>query len=207
MVEKLDKISEGVCDGSTSGAKSFKEIVKAHAKHTTAGNQKDIWHRQVKVIKKWNKMIQQKGWEELKAKLPATKLYRWYYTCANTCGGDGEVFQANWLGAAQHYRVKRDLSDSSASLLYHFLILFATDINAYVHCRSTALVESFHSLSNKYVPKRIHYNYKRYCARKSLAVLDWNENVGVKHKRGKRTHKFRSEIVNTYINCCNEKVV
>jgi hypothetical protein len=41
MVESLEKISDGVCDGSASGTKSFKEIVQTHVKHKTAGCQKD----------------------------------------------------------------------------------------------------------------------------------------------------------------------
>jgi hypothetical protein len=54
MATKLDKISVGVCDGSASGAKSFKDIVQVTTKHTTAINQKDVWHKEVKILKKWN---------------------------------------------------------------------------------------------------------------------------------------------------------
>jgi hypothetical protein len=136
-------------------------------------------------------------------------LYKWYYTCALDCGGDPEVFQANWLGATQHYREKLALSDGSAVLLNEFLVLFASDINTYTRCRSTALVEGLHSLSNKYVAKRVHYGFKRYCARKGLAVLDWNENVHNKgrsngRKRIQRTHNFRKTIIEIYIEQCKQ---
>jgi hypothetical protein len=123
MVERLVKISEGVCDGSSSGAKSFREIVQVSEKHQTASNQKDIWHRQTKVLKKWSKWITKPEAAELKEKLKGRKLYKWYYTCALDCGGDPEVFQANWLGATQHYREKLALSDIPICYKYLFCCL------------------------------------------------------------------------------------
>lgn len=149
----LDKICEGVCDGSVSGAKSFKEIVQADPKHATAGSQKDIWHKTVTIKKKYNLLTQKKGQEELKSKLPARKFERWFSSCAHDCGGDAVVFQSNWLGAADHYRGTLQLSDHAYFELYQFLHGFASDIEYYVRCRSTARVESLHNLSIKYASK------------------------------------------------------
>jgi hypothetical protein len=128
------------------------------------------------------------------------------------------VFQANWLGAANHYRKELPLTTAATSVLYHFLLASATDIPYYTRCRSTALVEALHGLSNKYAPKRIHYGIKRFSARKGLAVLDWNENMGnmkdttikasshISHKPKKRrhlyrkrTHRFRGVIRDRYL--------
>jgi hypothetical protein len=111
--------------------------------------------------------VQKPGAEQLKEKLPGRKLYKWYYSYAEGCGGDGEVFQENWLGAVAHYKTKLELTVPSAVLLHQFLILFAEDINSYVFCHSTALVERLHNLSNKYISKQLHYGFKRYCACKS----------------------------------------
>ena len=218
---KLDKISDGVCDGSSSGAKSFREIVQASDKHKTAGVQKDVWHKEVIIMKKWGKLMKGKeqGIEELREKLPAVKLRRWFYTCATDCGEDGNVFQANWLGAANHYRTELQLSIAATSILYNFLLSSATDLPHYTRCRSTALVESLHGLSNKYTPKRLHYGIERFSARKGLAVLDWNENMSneqnrtnkpsshIKHNAKKRrhvyrkrTHRFRNVIRDKYLN-------
>ena len=210
MVKKLDKIVEGVCDGSASGAKSFREIVQTTTKHSTSQNQKDVWHKEVKIVKKWNNILKKKNAEELKKELPAEKLRCWFYICSSTCSGDVEVFHTNWLGAAQHWRNSKGLSDESCAILFHFLVSIVLDVSCYVQCISTALVESLHNLSNKYVPKRIHYDYKRYCAKKGLAVLDWNENMSRPRKmiRGKlkrlcrRTHEFCASINNKFIESC-----
>ncbi len=103
MVEQLDKISDGVCDGSSSTAKSFRDIVQTHSKHTTVGLQKDIWHKESNIVKKWNEFIKSKTAEELKGKLTALRLKRWFYTCAKNCGGSGATLQNRWLGAATHW--------------------------------------------------------------------------------------------------------
>ncbi len=105
------------------------------------------------IKKKWNKLVQKKEKGELKAKIPARKLERWFNSCAHDCGGDAAVFQSNWLGAAQHYQIKYGLSEHAHTQLYTFLHKFASDIVPYVRYRSTARVESLHNLSIKYVAK------------------------------------------------------
>ena len=82
------------------------------------------------------------------------------------------MFQANWLGAIDHYKAKLSLSDTSAKLLYEFLLCFADDVNSYIRCHSTAFVERLHNLVNKYVSKQVHYGFKCYYAHKALVVLD-----------------------------------
>jgi hypothetical protein len=63
-------------------------------------------------------LLKKKDAEELREKLPGEKLRTWFYTCANTCGGDVEVFHANWLGAARHYRESLTLTDESTGILF-----------------------------------------------------------------------------------------
>jgi hypothetical protein len=141
----------------------------------------------------------------LKSKLPARKLERWFYTCAKSCEGKAKTFQDAWLGAADHYKTKLELSEHAHLQLYQFLHGFASDTEFYVRCRSTARVESIHNLSIKYVSKRVHYGYKRYGARKALAVFNWNENIvrDMKWKR-RRTHLFRNTIVQKYLTRCRK---
>jgi hypothetical protein len=45
----------------------------------------------------------------------------------------------------------------------------------YIRARENYLSETFHSLINKYVSKRIHWRKSHY-ARLACAALDWNEN-------------------------------
>ena len=41
-------------------------------------------------------------------------------------------------------------------------------------------LEVYHSLHNKYCPKRLHFSYEDMIARSELAVLDFNAGVGLK---------------------------
>lgn len=201
MQTELTQIADGVCDGSSSGAKSFHTIVQNSAKHSKATLQKDIWHKEVKILKAWTALMKNKKAAELKSKLSPQKLRWWFHYCAKTCNGDPELFRSLWLGAADHWKDTRQLSEESYCLLSTFLREYIPDIGEYVRCRSTSLVESYHGLANKYIPKRIHFRYRRYCSRKGLATLDWNENA-CKRKGRQRTYQFRNVLKSRYHLLC-----
>lgn len=49
------------------------------------------------------------------------------------------------------------------------------DLEKLVSYKATSLVESFHSLCNKYCPKHMHRGHTRYILKKGVARLHWNE--------------------------------
>lgn len=180
LKSELTRIADGVCDGSSSGAKSFHDIIQSAYPHYNASLQKDIWHKEVKIMKAFTAKTKKKDAEDLRTKLDGHKLRYWWHLCAKDCGGDVNVFYDKWLGAADHWRESKGLNPTSFTQLTAFLRSYVPDIGDYVRCRKTSRVESYHGLANKYISKRLHYKYKHYCSRKSLATCDWNENANKK---------------------------
>ena len=54
------------------------------------------------------------------------------------------------------------------------------DLEKLTEFHHTGVLESYHSVMTKYVPKREHFSYNRMVARTQLAILDHNANVGRK---------------------------
>ena len=78
---------------------------------------------------------------------------------------------------------------------------YVTDFN------HTDTLEVYHSLYNKYSPKRLHFSYPFMIARVQLAVLEFNSVVGSAHRKNKQEdlqykHQFlkitQSWVVKTY---------
>lgn len=74
----------------------------------------DLWHKIYPMTAAWKKFVStrirkrgprkyprlQQLWES--NQLGAHTFKKWWINCSETCGGDGEVFKAKWLGAAKH---------------------------------------------------------------------------------------------------------
>ena len=74
---------------------------------------------------------------------------------------------------------------------------YLTDFN------HTGTLEVYHSLYNKYSPKRLHFFYPVVIARAQLAVLDFNSRVGLAHRKNKQgdlqyKHQF-SKITQSWV--------
>ena len=59
------------------------------------------------------------------------------------------------------------------------------DLKYLINFNHTGTLEVYHSLYNKYCPKRLHFSYKGMMARSQLAVLDFNAGVGLKQAETK----------------------
>ena len=67
----------------------------------------------------------------------------------------------------------------------------------------TGTLEVYHSLYNKYTPKRLHFSYPGMIARAQLAVLDFNAGVGLEQSKNKKgelrfKHQF-SKITQSWV--------
>ena len=67
----------------------------------------------------------------------------------------------------------------------------------------TGTLEVYHSLYNKYSPKRLHFSYQGMIARAQLAVLDFNAGVGLEQSKNKNgelrfKHQF-SKITQSWV--------
>ena len=67
----------------------------------------------------------------------------------------------------------------------------------------TRTLEVYHSLYNKYSPKRLHFSYNDVVARAQLAALDFNSGVGLDQARNKKgelryKHQF-SKITQSWV--------
>ena len=74
---------------------------------------------------------------------------------------------------------------------------YLTDFN------HTGTLEVYHSLYNKYSPKRLHFSYRGMIARAQLAVLDFNSGVGLSQSKNKKgelqfKHQF-SKITQSWV--------
>ncbi len=84
------------------------------------------------------------------------------------------------MASAEHWRTTKNLSDKH----HHTLLAF----------ESTAQVESYHRLSNKYISKASKAGCINYAMRKGMSVLDFNENAGKNKKRLQREQTWREEV-------------
>lgn len=139
-----------------------------------------------------------KWFTQLSDKAKATKTH--VYWAMRNNDGTAAGFQQYLLNIVDHYQGKHDLchqdsrckhagyicskkevSDPKAVDAYRTAIMKTTiykNPSDYLLCRDTFYIESFHVVVLIYAPKRIHFGDDTYEMRVSLAILDWNENVG-----------------------------
>ncbi|XP_015764652.1 PREDICTED: uncharacterized protein LOC107343583 isoform X1 [Acropora digitifera] len=168
-------------------------------------NSFDTWHGTKGVARDMKKICSGtrrdegiKWFTQLSDKAKATKTH--FYWAMRNNDGTAAGFQQYLLNIVDHYQGKHDLchqdsrckhagyicskkevSDSKAVDAYRTAIMKTTiykNPSDYLLCRDTFYIESFHVVVLIYAPKRIHFGDDTYEMRVSLAILDWNENVG-----------------------------
>ncbi|XP_068711084.1 uncharacterized protein [Montipora foliosa] len=168
-------------------------------------NSFDTWHGTKGVARDMKKVCSGtrrdegiKWFTQLSDKAKATKTH--FYWAMRNNDGTAAGFQQYLLNIVDHYQGKHDLchqdsrckhagyicskkevSDPKAVDAYRTAIMKTTiykNPSDYLLCRDTFYIESFHVVVLIYAPKRIHFGDGTYEMRVSLAILDWNENVG-----------------------------
>jgi len=98
-----------------------------------------------------------------------------------------------------HIKTKPWLKESSFA--YAALQTIVTDkslisnLKHLTNFNHTGTLEVYHSLYNKYSPKRLHFLYPGIIARSQLAVLDFNSGVGLaQSKNRQRNLRFKHQF-------------
>ena len=77
------------------------------------------------------------------------------------------------------------------------------DLKYLTDFKHTGTLEVYHSLYNKYSPKRLHFSYPGMIARAQLVVLGFNSGAGLAHRKNKQgdlqyKHQF-SKITQSWV--------
>ena len=167
-------------------------------------HQFDIWHVGKNVKKKLVKLAKKKGCHDLNEWIKSIINHFWW-CCAN-CNKDHMLLREKWVSILHHIRNKHRWEDATVykkcehpklskrdrlekpwlkegSPAYKALetvvkektllnyLQYLTEFN------HTGQLEVYHSLFNKYCPKRLHFGWNGMVARSELAILDHNSGT------------------------------
>lgn len=206
LASNLSKIDHFVSDESSGAATSIRTIVKAIPRHEGLQHHYDVWHKQRKVVKKFNAFRNQRWkprgpylYPELQ-KIPIAFFKKhWDYSCENALGSE-YLFHCHWLSFLERSVGAGFVTSCSFSYegLGLFLLETALDEKHYLLGLRTANCESFHAVANMYCPKGMDQTFKMYCCRKSLARLHWNSALDSPEKVWQIKRWLINQTLNTY---------
>ena len=216
-LEKNDKI--GISCITTDRHVSITSTMAKRYKHIK--HQYDVWHLSKTIIKELNKKAKKKAYKDLLPWIQSVSNHLWW--SAATCGGDEELLREKWVSILHHVRNKHSwtgskkfkkcahprlnrreirkkcwLKEGSAAyvaleevVLKPKLLKDIAKLSDFCH---TGSLEVYHSMMQKYCPKRQHFCYKGMVARTQLAAIDNNQNAGRKQaviQKGERSGEAR----------------
>ena len=182
-------------------------------------HQFDVWHVGKNIKKKLAKAAKKKTTEQLNLWIKAIINHFWW--CCASCSGDPLELKEKWVSILYHIRNKHRWEGSQkykecaheklttieqrekpwlregtpAYLALERVITdryLLADLRYLTSFNHTGTLEVFHSLYNKYCPKRLHFHYGGMVARSQLAVMDHNSSVDLgqaKTKTGQLRYK------------------
>ena len=196
--------------------RKFMRTIKDYIKH-----QFDVWHMGKNIKKKLTKAAKRKSCAELNAWIKSIINHFWW--CCSSCKGNPEELKEKWLSILQHIankhtwkgckiykkcahkklskkerRHKPFLKTGSPAHKALSAIVqdkgLISDLKYLTQFSHTGTLEVYHSLYNKYCPKRLHFSYNGMIARSQLAVLDFNSGVGLAQAKTKKgTLRFKQQ--------------
>ena len=169
-------------------------------------HQFDVWHVGKNIKKKLASVSKKKDCAELSAWIRAVINHLWW--CCASCNGDVKELKEKWVSIMYHIRNKhrwenheiykhcqhskltkheqkrkRWLKEGSpAFIALERVVMNKTllgDLKYLASFNHTGNLEVFHSLYNKYCPKRLHFGLHGMIARSQLAILDFNAGANV----------------------------
>ena len=182
-------------------------------------HQFDIWHVSKNIKKKLVAEAKNKKCQDLNLWIKSIINHFWW--CCATCKGDSLELKEKWLSLlhhvgnvhswddckvfkkCQHNKLTKKETKEKVWLLKGSpahqalekvvankgLLLDLMYLTSFNH---TGNLEVYHSVYNKYCPKRLHFSHKGMVARSQLAVLDFNAGTNRKQattKKGKLQYK------------------
>ena len=186
--------------------------MKAYMKNekSNINHQFDIWHVSKNIKKKLVLLAKKKGASDLNGWMKSIINHFWW-SCA-TCNKDPYILREKWLSILYHIRnihrwedatiykrcahaklSKRDrleknwlIEGSPAYVALESVIkdkFLLRDLRYLTEFSHTGQIEVYHSLYNKYCPKRLHFGIEGMIARSELAVLDHYAGTECRHAK------------------------
>ena len=200
----LMKIQKGICDMSSSGNKSWTDVIAKSKKHFGAICANCSWHKAKSLAKNFKTKLLE---HRTKLKVPignqqyictypelnelgitSAKIRNHWIWCQKMSPGNSVEMREAFVEIVDFYDMLCDhtLAQKTKDAFDDWVEKEATNLEKYCDGLLTDLEESFHNMNKKYWRKGVQYSFRNYMARRALAALDWCE----------QTH-FRQEAKNT----------
>ena len=204
VVNRLQEYGIKIGSITTDRYKQIRSYMRKFLKHIL--HQFDVWHVGKSIKKKLVKLAKKKSCRSLNQWIKAIiNHFRW---CCASCEGDPENLKEKWLSILYHitdrhrwkgFKTFKKCQHKKLTKKERSCKPFLKQLNpAYEALESVVINESllgalkfltkfnhtgtlevYHSLYNKYSPKRLHFSLRETIARAELAALDFNCGVGV----------------------------
>lgn len=228
VLRRLEDQKIKVSSLTTDRHKQVRSFLKRERKDIN--HQFDVWHIGRNIKKKLTKIVKKKSCIDLQPWIKSIINHFWW--CCASCEGDLNDLKESWLSILYHitdrhrWKVGKAFKKckhpklskeersrkpflSSNSQSFKALEKVVRDkhlIGALSHLTSfnhTGTLEVYHSLYNKFCPKRLHFSYAGMIARSQLAVLDHNSGVSSVHmetKKGDKRYKLQfSKVTQSWV--------
>ena len=228
VVERLQDFGIKIGSITTDRHKQIRAYMRKFLKHIL--QQFDVWHVGKNIKKKVAKLAKKKSCRDLNEWIKAIVNHFWW--CCASCGGDTDNLKEKWISILYHIsdrhtwkggktfkkcqhkkltKAQRSRKpflkrSSNAYKALESVVMDKSLLNALPHLTKfnhTGTLEVYHSLYNKFSPKRLHFGLEGMIARAELAVLDFNCGVGIdqaKTKSGKLRFKQQySKVTQSWV--------
>ena len=228
VLERIENNGVKINSLTTDRHKQLRSFIRKERKDIK--HQFDVWHVGKNIKKKLLKLAKKITCSDLKPWIKAVINHFWW-SCSS-CNGNVKELKEKWISIlchvtnkhrwegntyfkrCQHKRItKREKREKKWLKLGtpSYLALEKVVLNKYLLAdlkyltdfNHTGTLEVYHSLYNKYCPKRLHFSYHGMIARSQLAVLDFNSGVGAQQATTKagnlRFKQQYSRITDTWV--------
>ena len=198
LLEKLQKFDLKIASLTTDRHVQIRAFLKKD--YPELHHQFDVWHFGKSIKKALSSLAKRKDCQPLGLWIKAVVNHLWW--CCATCEGDEHLLKEKWLSILYHIRgihswegneifhecQHPELSQQRKWLTHTSPAFLAVkgvvenkrtlgDLKYLVKFCHTGNLEVFHSVINKYCPKRLHFSIQGMIARTQLAVLDFNSGI------------------------------
>lgn len=175
-------------------------------------HQFDIWHFVKNLKKKLRAAAKKASCKIIEKWIKSIGNHLWW--CCATCEGDEELLREKWISVIFHVQNKHRWTgykkfkkcahqrltkkqqkakewikpNTEAFTVLQSIILdpkLLADLQYLTKFSHTGVLEVYHSLFNRWAPKRQHFSYAGMLARNQLAVMDFNEGSNLKQAKTK----------------------
>ena len=213
LLEKFSRIPIPITTLTTDRHTQIRAFLRKH--YPSISHQFDVWHFAKSVKKNLSKLAKKSCNAPLNDWIKSIVNHLWW--CSNSCEGNVDILIEKWQSILYHVRgihswkgskffnkCTHGKLDKKRKWLKNESPAFCAlksvvenkrtigDLKYLVEFRHTGNLEVYHSVINKYCPKRLHFSMHGMIARTQLAVLDFNsgaENEQQKTKDGVLCYK------------------